>query len=102
MFAGNTKLALINTDYFQIEHSTDAVGWSNIGNVAASGESTATLNYLLNHNGPVEGKNFYRLKMVDRDGTFAYSTIRKVSFSELLTALIYPNPVSACIKAIKS
>jgi hypothetical protein len=83
-----------NTDYFEIQHSTDAIKWENVGNVTASGESAAGLTYSFHHKFPVAGINFYRLRMVDRDGTFAYSTIRNVAFEELLTAVIYPNPVS--------
>jgi hypothetical protein len=42
----------------------------------------------------VEGENLYRLKMVDRDGSFAYSRIVSLTFSDGAGAQIYPNPAS--------
>jgi len=37
---------------------------------------------------------FYRLKQVDFDGSFTYSSVRLIEFSEtLVQSLIYPNPI---------
>ncbi|WP_439585380.1 T9SS type A sorting domain-containing protein [Dyadobacter bucti] len=81
-----------NSGFYQVQHSRDAINWEDIGNVAASGESNTALTYSFNHDAPFEGINFYRLKMVDLDGTFAYSVIRNLLFGEFLAAKIYPNP----------
>jgi hypothetical protein len=35
---------------------------------------------------------YYRLKIIDRDGSFTYSPIRSVVFSNAVTFQIYPNP----------
>ena len=37
---------------------------------------------------------FYRLKMIDKDGSFTYSMIRNIKFSDLRNGLIniFPNP----------
>jgi hypothetical protein len=42
---------------------------------------------------PLRGENLYRLKMVDLDETFSYSSIENLNFKSI--ALVYPNPVSA-------
>lgn len=43
---------------------------------------------------PLSGINYYRLKMVNRTGTFSYSPLRKLDFSSNADAvLVYPNPV---------
>jgi hypothetical protein len=46
-----------------------------IGSVAAAGNSNVTKQYHFTDINPINGKQFYRLKMVDRDGTFKYSDI---------------------------
>ena len=39
-------------------------------------------------------ESLYRLKMVDLDGSFAYSRIVSLSFDNNRRAVLYPNPVS--------
>lgn len=46
-----------------------------IGSVAAAGNSNVLKQYHFTDINPINGKQFYRLKMVDRDGTFKYSDI---------------------------
>jgi hypothetical protein len=44
--------------------------------------------------GALNGENLYRLKMIDKDDTFAYSRIVSVRFDEIKPVILYPNPVS--------
>jgi len=85
-----------NSSHFEIEHSVDARNWVKIGVQNASKESTSLIDYQFIHQSPVNGMNYYRLKMVDLDETFAYSRISKTSFDGLVTepAKLYPNPVA--------
>jgi hypothetical protein len=85
-----------NSYLFEIEHSLDAGTWQKAGEHAARGESTAPVNYQWIHTSPASELNYYRLKMIDLDGSFAYSRIASVKFDDLdpASALIYPNPVS--------
>jgi hypothetical protein len=46
-----------------------------IGTVAAAGNSNVSKQYHFTDINPINGKQFYRLKMVDRDGSFKYSDI---------------------------
>jgi hypothetical protein len=85
----------VNTDYFQIERSSDAKEWQVIGRQDAAGESKALLEYAFKDAAPLRGSNYYRLKMVDNDATFAYSRVVNVSFGSSDNFLtMYPNPVS--------
>ncbi|GGH55593.1 hypothetical protein GCM10007423_63290 [Dyadobacter endophyticus] len=51
------------------------------------------VNYSYVDANPLTGQNFYRLKMVDLDGTFAYSAIRLVEIEVGSGLVPYPNPV---------
>jgi hypothetical protein len=81
----------INFNHFEIEHSTDGINFSTIGDVNYfNGE----MDYKFIHQTPQPGTNFYRLKMVDADGKYVYSNILLVNLNETNNnkLLIYPNP----------
>ena len=81
--------------HFSIERSGDGASFSSIATVAASVNSTTTDQYSFLDNDPKPGMNYYRLALVDQDGTVAYSAVRSVSFDNApaLTLTVYPNPV---------
>jgi hypothetical protein len=75
-----------------VEHSGDGKHWSTLGHVAAQGQSTREVKYSYHDSSPMSGQNVYRLKMVDRDGSWGYSPLRSVYFEG--EGSLYPNPVS--------
>lgn len=83
-----------NSERFSIERSHDSKSWNEIGSRLAKGESNSSVKYSFTDDQPLQGANLYRLKMIDRDGTFAYSRIRNVNFTNGLQTTFYPNPVS--------
>jgi len=83
-----------NADHFNIERSANAKDWNTIGEVAAAGESKTTLSYHFEDAATIAGTNYYRLKMIDKDETFAYSSIKNVVFEGGAAPAVYPNPVS--------
>ncbi len=85
-----------NSDRFEIEHSVTGKDWNKIGTVLSNGESTVKRNYAFTDKNVVNGENLYRLKMIDKDATFAYSRIQSVKFDGLnnTVASIFPNPSS--------
>jgi uncharacterized repeat protein (TIGR01451 family) len=88
-----------NSDRFEIERSINGNSWEKIGTVIAKGESVAVVPYSFTDNSPLfvgalNGENLYRLKMIDKDDTFAYSRIVSVRFDEIKPVILYPNPVS--------
>lgn len=83
-----------NSDHFDIEHSLNGKNWELIGTVAASGESRSLVSYTFDHTNPADGENLYRLKMIDKDETFAYSRIVSLNFGFGETISIFPNPAT--------
>ncbi len=80
-----------NSESFEVEQSADVRNWNTIGSVKSHGESNSRKEYSFIDKSPLAGKNYYRLKMIDNDGTFAYSRIRSVEFDKGALAL-WPNP----------
>lgn len=85
-----------NSDHFEIQHSVTGKDWHVIGKVNSHGESTVENKYTFTDANPVAGsENLYRLKMVDKDATFAYSRIQSVKFDGKAADLsVYPNPTT--------
>ena len=81
-----------NSERFDIERSSGGKKWQVIDSKEAMGESSSVNNYFAIDNMPLEGENLYRLKMIDRDGSFAYSSVQSLTF-ELEALKLYPNPV---------
>ncbi|MCF2445698.1 T9SS type A sorting domain-containing protein [Dyadobacter sp. CY345] len=82
-----------NSERFEIEHSLNGKQWKAIGSVASSGDSKIRKEYSFGHNSPSGGENYYRLKMIDRDLTYAYGPIRSTRFDNIKLE-IYPNPAA--------
>ncbi len=68
-----------NSDYFIIERSSDAVVYDRVGRVNAAGFSTAELNYYFTDMNPLNGINYYRLVMTDKDGRSEYSKVISIN-----------------------
>ncbi len=89
-----STLTEVNAELFQIERREILEDdFQTIGSVAAHGNANERKDYsYLDKN--VEGAYYYRLKMVDYDGTYEYSEIVLVA-DELnqQKVLLYPNPV---------
>lgn len=81
-----------NSDYFAIERSVDQFAWQPLGEVAAAGYSETIQGYQFVDKAPVLGTAFYRLRQVDLDGAYGYSSVVEVSL-EGMGISIYPNPV---------
>jgi len=80
----------INFSHFELEHSSDGNNFIKLANI--SSKSTNTYTYI--HSNPATN-NYYRLKMVDMDGTFSYSAIEHVVVSKKsLFISVFPNPIT--------
>ena len=77
----------INVDRFDVERSFDSREFNKIGKVKAG-----LSNYSFTDNNPLKATNFYRLKMIDKDGQFTYSPVRMLNNSGGFFVNIYPNP----------
>jgi hypothetical protein len=83
----------INNKMFVVEKSTDGVSFSSFTSVDAKNGSMNT--YSIVDAQPFDGINYYRLKQVDKNGSFKYSNIVSVNLkkSDINAFNVYPNPV---------
>ncbi len=87
-----------NVAKFIVEYSTHGTTFTEIGTVYATGNSATTKNYSFTHNNPAVGNNYYKLKMVDKDGGFTYSKIVNVVLgNQSLSLKVYPNPATTYV-----
>jgi hypothetical protein len=84
-----------NSKGFEVERSVETGSWTTIGYVASqNSNSSSQLTYNFSDASPARGINYYRLKMIDLDGTSAYSRIRSLKVDKAAMSLVaYPNPV---------
>ncbi|MBF9223164.1 T9SS type A sorting domain-containing protein [Hymenobacter ruricola] len=84
-----------NSDYFDVQRSANGLRFETLTKVAAQGSSTARHDYAHRDERPLPGLSYYRLRQVDRDGTFRYSPVVAVRFgaaSGPVSVTLYPNP----------
>jgi len=87
-----------NVAKFIVEYSTNGTTFTELGTVYAVGNSDNINSYSFTHNNPQTGNNYYKLKMVDKDGKFTYSKIINVVFGNQQLALkVYPNPATTYV-----
>ncbi len=86
------KNETINSKY-EVEASTDGTNFKNIGSVLAININ----NYNMVHNNPVFGINYYRIKIIENDGSIFYSEIRKVNIGKKQEINIFPNPANGSV-----
>ncbi|SEI59230.1 Por secretion system C-terminal sorting domain-containing protein [Dyadobacter sp. SG02] len=89
-----TTSAETNTSHFEIQKSLNAKDWTAIGTCEAAKESKALIDYTHWDNQLTAGNIYYRLKMVDQDGTFAYSSIRNLLGENGAELVAFPNPAT--------
>ncbi len=78
----------INFSHFEVERSVNGRDFIALGKVSANN----MYRYGLTDYDPAKAINYYRLKMMDRDGSFEYSTVRTINNSGNFYVSIYPNP----------
>ncbi len=88
-----TTATEVNSAFFTVERSRDAIAFQPIGKVAAAGISTRVQEYSLLDQKPFTGLNYYRLRQTDLDGTEAFSKIIAVRFAQAGPDAVFPMPV---------
>lgn len=87
-----------NVNRFEVEVARGNVEYqqnhfTKIGNVSSLGNSVQQKQYnFTDAENNKSGVRYYRLKIVDNDGSFSYSAIRPVVFNEEVSWQVYPNP----------
>ncbi|HYE54883.1 MAG TPA: T9SS type A sorting domain-containing protein, partial [Chitinophagaceae bacterium] len=78
-----------NVANYEIQRSTDGINFSTISNVAASNKKT----YGFTDAQPLSDNSYYRLRIVDTDGSVKLSHIVSVKSKAGMTIKLTPNPV---------
>ncbi|HLF47424.1 MAG TPA: T9SS type A sorting domain-containing protein [Chitinophagaceae bacterium] len=86
-----------NFNLFEVERSFDGADYKTISLVFANGSTNSKTNYSYTDNVKDIAKSiiYYRLKMVDIDGSFKYSDVRVIRIgeqTETAKIITYPNP----------
>lgn len=80
----------VDTKEFIVEGSKDGTLYTTIGTAGAKGQSSNS--YTLYDMNPHKGLNYYRIRIVDKDGSFTYSPVRSVLFINTGLIVVKPNP----------
>ena len=84
----------VNNDHFEVERTLNpSRGYETVANVKGAGTSQTTVKYETNDPNGYTGYTYYRLKQVDIDGTFEYSSIIAIKGGLAPLAVnAFPNP----------
>lgn len=84
----------INAHHFEVEKSVDGKTFTSFATVAATGNSSIVNKYTATDN--LDNSNavvYYRLKSVDKDGSYGYSSIQSINIKSSTNLVsVYPNP----------
>jgi len=87
-----------NVSRFEIQRSFTRKNFTAIGEVTAKGNTTVATNYNFTdvNVGETQKTAYYRLRMIDNDGSFKYSNVIAINFvtKKLAIKAILPNPVN--------
>ena len=86
-----------DTKDYEIQRSSDGTQYQSIGIVAAHGTSFSQQNYSFTDNTP-EAVNYYRLKVVDEDGTISFSNVITVNVASAQNIYVLTNPFTSSIR----
>lgn len=84
----------VNSAHYILEHSGNGNSYLALAKLNARGTGATQSDYQFTHVQPVHGLNYYRLKMVDRDGKFEYSPVRRLQFEIPAAFTVLPNPAT--------
>jgi hypothetical protein len=82
-----------NVARYELERSSDGSNYLTVNSQSRSG------NNLYQHIDiqPVQGLNYYRVKIVDNDGRYSYSEVRVLLFGRNGQVLVFPNPATEVV-----
>lgn len=90
-----------NNSYFEVERTNDGDNWLTLGTVEGNGTTYAQSSYEYMDNNPAQGLNVYRLKQVDWNGDYEYSSNKTVVWGGEIAknaVQIFPNPSANTIQ----
>jgi hypothetical protein len=85
----------LNSSRYEIQRSFNNIGFETVGVVASKNSNTSIAQYysFTDNSNTVNQSSFYRLKMIDLDNSFTYSSIKAVKGSGFQSEVsVFPNP----------
>ena len=82
----------LNSSHFDVERSGNGTSFAKISSVQAAGHSSTQKTYDYLDATPLPKQSWYRLKQVDLDGKYSYSSVLPISRDAKISS--YPNPIS--------
>lgn len=83
-----------NCKYYQVQKSTDAATWQNVGNTVKANNGAGFNYYSLNDGAYLNGTVYYRIVLVEATGRMSYSVVVSVKDAGENTVVVYPNPAT--------
>jgi hypothetical protein len=83
---------------YELEASNNGMQWRKIGQVDVGVENNNSGRYNYTVLQPFNGKVYFRVKQVDLNGQYGFSTIRFLEFSNLQVFRFWPNPAVSQIQ----
>ena len=85
-----------DNDFFTIERASNVEQFESILEHDGSGTTKELNEYNIIDPSPLYGRSYYRLKQIDFDGKFTYSSVRVIYYEgpEHGTLTVFPNPLS--------
>jgi autotransporter-associated beta strand protein len=87
-----TTATEMNSAWFGIERSADGKHFEPIGQVEAAGTSTRRMDYRFTDEQPERGWNYYRLRQMDRDGSYEFSQVIALLHGQPQQGSVFPVP----------
>jgi hypothetical protein len=82
-----------NNDHFVLQHSKDAIIWTDKATIPGAGNSTSPVNYECIDDEVQEGLSYYRLKQIDLNGFTSYHKVTSVDIQPAKSTISFaPNP----------
>jgi len=84
-------------DRFVIERSANGVDFEPLFEYKATGNTDALNKYTELDANPLQGANYYRLKLIYTDASFEYTPTQRVSFAKVPDFGLFPNPAQEVV-----
>ncbi|MBX9784919.1 MAG: T9SS type A sorting domain-containing protein [Chitinophagaceae bacterium] len=76
---------------YSVERSTDGIRFSSVGKISSK-QTASAFSYSFTDASPLQGWNYYRIRINDKTGSFAYTDIKRLQFNNPSFVKLYPIP----------
>lgn len=88
----------VNSSHFEIERSANSIRFDNIGTMNAKGNSAIINRYSFIDSFPPATKLYYRLRMIDNDGSSKWTNVLSLTNNKQLPSIEIANPFASTLK----